>query len=311
MSPVQGVRVKKILLIGKTGQVGFELLQTLSPLGTLIAPSREQLDLTSADSISRFVRETKPDIIVNAAGFTTVDQAEMEPELAMQLNATAPAILADVARNIRALLVHYSTTFVFDGTKREPYREDDATHPINTYGKTKLAGEQAIVSCGGFYTILRANWTYSARRTNFALTILKLAHEKTKLDVVDDQIGSPTWARAYASTTANLLRQFAQLREHPDIYHLSAQGQCTRLQWARKLIGVARSLSARNEGWGDLCPTTTEKYPLPATRPIFTATNNQKIQDRFGIQMMSWEAQTKAFVQSLPQSLLNNGILKF
>jgi len=291
--------VTTILLTGKTGQVGHELLRALAPLGKLIAPDRAQMDLTDADSIRRVIRDARPDVIVNAAGFTIVDQAETQPGLAMQLNGMAPGIIAETAKRIGALLIHYSTTFVFDGHKREPYTENDAPQPINAYGRSKLAGEQAIIDCGGDYVILRANWVYSARRNNFALTILKLAREKKELAIVDDQVGSPTWARAYAETTAELVRQAGRVREHGGIYHLSASDYCTRFQWANKLIETAQALSGEHTGWARLRPTTTAEYPLPAARPLNTVTNNDKIRTLLGIQMLPWNEQLEAFLLDL------------
>lgn len=291
--------VNTTLLIGKTGQVGFELERALRPLGHLIAPGRADLDLTSADSIRRAVRAAKPDVIVNAGGFTIVDAAESAPGLAMQLNGVAPGILAECAAEAGALLIHYSTTFVFDGTKRTPYTEDDAPNPVNAYGHSKLAGERAVTAAGGKSVILRASWVYSDRRTNFVLAMLRLAREKSELAVVDDQIGSPTWARDYADATATLLGDVGRLRECPGIYHLSARSYCSRLQWAQRLIDSAKTASGLSSGWATLRPTTTALYPHPAPRPLYTATSNQKIERTFGIAMPAWDERLDTFVQTL------------
>ena len=288
-----------ILLIGKTGQVGFELERALAPLGQLVAPDRAELDLTDADSIRRFLLATKADVIVNAAGFTIVDDAEAQPDLAMQLNATAPGIIAESAKKTGALLVHYSTTFVFDGTKQTPYTEDDTPNPLNTYGRTKLAGERAVMAGDGKYIILRANWVYSARRRNFALAMLKAAREKPELHMVADQIGSPTWARDYADATAELLKHPGLSRDSAGIYHLSAQSQCSRMAWAQKLIDTAKTVSGIHDGWATLRPTTSAQYPLPAPRPLYTVTSNQKIEAAFGIRMPMWEDRMEAFVRTL------------
>lgn len=288
-----------ILLIGKTGQVGFELARALRPLGHLVAPGRADLDLTSADSIRQAVRTAKPDVIVNAGGFTIVDAAESNPDLAMQLNGVAPGILAECAADAGALLVHYSTTFVFDGTKHTPYTEEDSPNPVNSYGHSKLAGERAVIAAGGKSVILRASWVYSDRRTNFVLAMLRLAREKSELAVVDDQIGSPTWARDYADATATLLGDVGRLRECPGIYHLSARSYCSRLQWAQRLIDSAKTASGLNSGWATLRPTTTALYPHPAPRPLYTATSNQKIERAFGITMPAWDERLDAFVQTL------------
>jgi dTDP-4-dehydrorhamnose reductase len=289
-----------ILLIGKTGQVGFELARALNPVSRLVAPSRMHLDLSDPDSIRRIILESKPDVIVNATGFTIVDNAESQPALAMHINATAPGIIAELAAKTGALMVHYSTTFVFDGTKLEPYTEDDTPHPINTYGRTKLAGEQAIMAACKDHLILRASWVYSARRKNFALAILKLAREQSELQVVTDQIGSPTWARDYADLTVQLLLNPAQLRDAPGIYHLSAQSHCSRMHWAHKLIESAKTAWGNSVGWATLLPTTTTQYPLPAARPLYTVASTRKIEKTFGISVPVWEDRIDAFMRTLP-----------
>lgn len=297
-----------ILLIGKTGQVGWELHRTLAASSHVIAPDRTQMDLTDADSIRRVIREARPDVIVNAAGFTGVDQAETAPEIAMQVNGVAPGILAEEAKRIKALLVHYSTTFVFDGTKTEPYVESDPPGPINTYGKTKLAGEKAITSFDGKYIILRASWTYSHRRINFPLTILQLEKEQKEITVVVDQVAAPTWARAYAEATAELLNMGSRVGSHSGIYHLSAAGQTTRYQWARKITETAQELSGKKTDQARLRPITTAEFPLPAGRPLFplpagrplyTVMDNSKIKQIFEIQMRHWEDQLISYLTDL------------
>lgn len=292
--------MQTVLLFGKTGQVGFELEHALGPVCRLIAPGHAEADLTNADAIRKLIDSAKPDIIVNAAGFTIVDAAESQPELAMQLNATAPGIIAECAEQCAAVLIHYSTTFVFDGIKREPYTEADTPNPVNAYGRSKLAGERAVTAACRRHLILRANWVYSARRTNFALTMLNLAREKTELEIVTDQIGSPTWARDYAAATARLIAVGGRLRESPGIYHLSAQSHCSRMQWAQKLIDCARAVPGSEKGWATLRPTTTAQYPHPAPRPLYTVTSNRKIEETFGIHMPVWEDQIQAFLQTLP-----------
>jgi len=291
--------LKTILLLGKTGQVGFELEHALKPLGSLVAPSHDELDLTDPDSIQKAIAAAKPDVIVNAAGFTIVDAAETQPDLAMQLNATAPGIIAECADKCGAVLIHYSTTFVFDGNKREPYTEEDIPNPVNAYGRSKLAGERAVSAACQRHLILRANWVYSARRTNFALAMLKLARDKPELRIVEDQIGSPTWARDYADATARLLADPDRLWEAPGIYHLSAQSHCSRLRWAQKLIDCVRKASGSDAGWARLQPTTTAQYPHPAPRPLYTVTSNRKIEATFGIRMPVWEDRIEAFVRTL------------
>ena len=208
-----------ILVTGKTGQVGRELARCLQPLGRVVATGRQELDLCNPDSIRNAVRELSPHIVVNAAAYTAVDNAESEPELAMQVNGVAPGVLAEEAKRANALLVHYSTDYIFNGLLGRPYVEEDAPNPLNVYGRSKLEGERAIATVGGAYVILRTSWIYSDQPPNFVLTMLKLAQQKKKLAVVNDQVGSPTWARSLAVATADVLRQAARAREQSGIYH--------------------------------------------------------------------------------------------
>ncbi len=199
--------MSRILITGTNGQVGFELLRSLAGLGTVIAAGRDELDLADPDAIRRTLRDTKPGLIVNAAAYTAVDKAEAEPELALAINGVAPGILAEEAKRLGAALIHYSTDYVFDGSKGAPYTEDDAPRPISAYGRTKLAGEHAIQAVGVPHLILRTSWVYGARGSNFLLTILRLAKEREELSIVDDQIGAPTWSRAIAMATAGILER--------------------------------------------------------------------------------------------------------
>jgi len=287
----------RILLTGKTGQVGHYLLRSLAPLGHVIAPDRADMDFTEGDSIRAAIRKARPDIVVNAAGLTIVDAAEHEPDLTMQVNGVAPGILAEEARRCGALLLHYSTTFVFDGTKRQPYVEDDEPNPLNAYGRSKLAGERAIVAAGGDYLILRASWTYSDLRSNFPRALLKLAREKKELTIIDDQMASPTWARAYADASAQLLKQTDRIRAQPGIFHLSSAGETTRLRWAKKIIELAQKYGARPSGWANLRPIASSEYPHDAERPLYTVVDNSKIAAAFDIRMSHWEEQLDAFMR--------------
>jgi len=289
----------RILVIGKTGQVGSELPGALAPLGEVIAFGRGEINLADAGSIRKAIREAKPGIIVNAAGYTVVDKAESEPELAMQVNGVAPGILAEEAKRLGAILVHYSTDYVFDGELERHYVEEDAPNPVNAYGRTKLAGERAIEAAGGAYLILRASWIYSARGTNFLLTILRLAREKKELSVVHDQAGSPTWARALAQSTADLLRRRDLIPEHSGIYHLSAAGDTSRYEFARAIIRIMREVSGIADGWASVKPITSEQYPLPARRPRHPVTSTEKIRRVFGVEMPHWEAQLRSCLLEL------------
>lgn len=285
-----------ILLTGKDGQVGWELQRTLAPLGELTALGRNEMDLGDPDSIRAAVRSARPGIIVNAAGYTTVDRAESEPGLVMQANAVAPGILAEEAKRAGALLIHYSTDYVYDGELARPYTEDDAPNPVNAYGKSKLAGERAIQAVGGMHLILRTSWVYSARRSNFVLTMLRLARERPVLSVVNDQVGSPNWARALADATAELLRRRHLIPSHDGVYHLSAAGQTTRFDFAVAIVRIMKELSGAADGWAEIKPIASDQYPLPARRPRNPVTDKSRIRRVFGIEMQHWEEQLRAFL---------------
>jgi dTDP-4-dehydrorhamnose reductase len=286
-----------ILLTGKTGQVGWELQRTLAPLGSLIALGRDEMDHANPDSIRSVIRGAKPDIIVNAAGYTAVDKAEAEGSLVTRVNAIAPGIIAEEAKRIGAPLVHYSTDYVFDGNQARPYTEDDAPNPLNTYGKSKLAGERAIQAVGGTHLILRTSWVYSGRGNNFVLAILRLAREKAVLPVVMDQVGSPSWARALAQATAALLRDRDLILRHSGIYHLSAAGYTSRYEFAKVVIHLMKEISGMPYGWASVIPIASDQYPLPAKRPHSPVTNKDKCKRVFGVEMADWETQLGSFLR--------------
>jgi len=285
-----------ILLTGKTGQVGWELQRALAPLGNLIALGRGGMDLTNPDSIRAAIRNARPDIIVNAAGYTTVDKAESEHDHAMLVNAVAPGIIAEEAKRVGAPLVHYSTDYVYDGKQRQPYTEDDEPNPLNVYGRSKLAGEYAIQAVNGTHMILRTSWIYSERGNNFVLAILRLAREKPVLSMVNDQAGSPSWARALAEATAGLLRRKNLIQGHGGIYHLSASGHTSRYEFAAAIIRIAKDISRTAEGWAYLEPIICDEYPQPAKRPLNPITDKHKIGRVFGIEMPDWESQLRLFL---------------
>jgi len=290
--------VTTILVPGRTGQVGWELQSALAPLGTVIALDRKQMDLSNPDSVRRAIRDAKPGIIVNAAGYTAVDKAEAEPELAMKVNEVAPGIMAEEAKRLGAILIHYSTDYVFDGKLGRPYVEEDATNPVNKYGISKLTGERAIEAVGGKYLILRASWVYSSRGSNFVLTILRLAREQAELSVVDDQTGSPSWARSLAQATADLLRRPDLIRGYSGIYHFSAAGHISRYDFAQEIIRIARDTSGETDGWAKIRPIGFDQYRprLPARRPLNPVTSKDKVKRTFGIEMTHWESQLKSFL---------------
>lgn len=286
-----------ILLLGRTGQLGWELERVLPARGQVIALDRSQLELTNAEAIRKVIRATCPGIIVNAAAYTAVDRAEAEPELAMRVNGVAPGVIAEEARHIDALFIHYSTDYVFDGTKSGPYTEDDTPRPLNAYGASKLAGEHAIAASGCRHLILRTSWVYAGRGSgNFVTTILRLAREKNELRVVSDQVGSPTWARALAETTGALVAQAEQARRAPGIYHLAAKGYASRFDFATRILAMAQEISCERTGWATLSPISTPEYPLPAARPLNVSTSKEKLKRVFGIEMDEWEVQLRTFL---------------
>lgn len=283
-----GPRQMKFLLTGRTGQVGWELQRCLAPLGRVIALDRSQLDIGNAAAISACIRETRPDVVVNAAAFTAVDRAETEPQLAQRVNAVGPGTLAEEAKRCGALLVHYSTDYVFDGRKPGPYLETDATGPLGVYGASKLAGEQAIVQAASEFLVLRTSWVYGARGANFMRTILRLALTRDRLRIVNDQYGAPTWSRLIAEATGQILAQRAAARAwESGIYHLACAGSTSWHGFARAILDEAAEEITRLPL---LEPITTEEYPLPAKRPANSLLDCSKLQHTFGIALPDWRA---------------------
>lgn len=270
----------RLLLTGSSGQVGSALLRTLPVLGQVIARSRPALDLANPDSIRQAVREAKADVIVNAAAYTAVDQAEKEEALAMAVNRDGPSILAEEAARRGALLVHFSTDYVFDGERRSPYEETDATNPLNTYGRSKLAGERAIQRSGCRHLIFRTSWVYSNTGKNFLLTMLRLAREKKELRVVDDQHGAPTSARMLADAVPAAIEAVLRDPGLAGVYHMTAQGSTTWCGFARAIVGTRATV----------VPIRSDEYPTPARRPSNSVLDNAKLEKTFGILLPSWEA---------------------
>ncbi len=269
----------KILLTGATGQVGWELRRTLAPLGEVRSFDRFGLDLADVPPLVAAVRSLQPDAVVNAAAYTAVDKAESERDRAFAVNATAPRVLAEEARRIGAFLVHYSTDYVFDGEKPAPYVESDPTHPINVYGESKLAGEQAIAKSGCQHLILRTSWVYGPRGRNFYLTMLRLAKERPELRVVDDQVGAPTSSLAIARATAQLLEKGAR-----GLYHMTAAGATTWCGFARAILAHARISTP-------VVAIRTEAYPTPAKRPRNSRLDCSRLRADLGVELASWEEQ--------------------
>lgn len=274
--------MKKILLTGKNGQVGWELRRTLAPLGEVIALGREQLDLADAGAICTAIRTISPDIIVNAAAYTAVDQAESETSLAMWVNAQAPGVMAEEAKKMGAQLVHYSTDYVFDGTEDRPYVEDDAPAPINAYGRSKLAGEQAIQASGCRHLIFRVGWVYGLHGKNFLRTILRLAEEREELRIVEDQFGAPTWSRLIAEATALAL---ARPRQPEGLYHLASAGHTSWHGFTKAILELSRHLRTREPL---LAAIPTREYPLPAARPRNSRLACERLAREASIQLPDW-----------------------
>jgi len=293
--------VKKILLVGKNGQVGWELQRTLATLGNVVAIDRQGMDLANPDSIRNAIRTIQPDLIVNAAAYTAVDKAESEPELAMAINGVAPGIMAEEAKRLGAAMIHYSTDYVFDGTKIAPYTEGDIPNPISVYGKTKLAGEQAVQAADIPHLIFRTSWVYGLRGRNFLLTILRLAKERNELKIVDDQIGAPTWSRMIAEATAIILGQCLSsslekggagfpppaLSSRGGLYHLTATGQTS---WYGFTNAILESMAFQGtHPLPKLIPIPTSEYPLPAPRPPNSVLSNAKFNRTFGAALPAWD----------------------
>jgi dTDP-4-dehydrorhamnose reductase len=269
----------KILLTGATGQVGYELERSLQGLGEVVAMGRDSMDLADLDQVRDVVRAVRPGLIVNPAAYTAVDKAESEPALAHRINAEAPGVMAAEAQRLGAAIVHYSTDYVFDGNKAGPYLETDPTGPLNVYGRSKLAGEQAIAASGARHLILRTSWVYGMRGKNFLLTMMRLAREREQLQVVADQHGAPTWSRSIADTTALILAQAQALQgdwweRNSGIYHLSAQGQTT---WHGFTEAIVAAIGAPCR----VAPIASAAYPVAATRPANSVLCSDKLMQRF------------------------------
>ena len=278
--------MKTILLAGCNGQVGAELVTALSTVGRVVACSRETLDLADAAMIAEKIREVRPAIMVNAAAYTAVDRAEKEPALAQAINAAAPAVMAAEMRRLDGLLVHYSTDYVFDGSKDGPYNEGDLPNPLNVYGHSKLAGERAIQSSGCEHLIFRTSWVYGARGANFLLTMLRLAAERSELKLVDDQVGAPTWSRDIAQATAKALTAGKGAGDTRGLFHLSAAGHTTWFNFARAIFAAGLQGARAPQ----LIPISAAQYGAPALRPHNSRLDGRRLREAFGIEMPDWQS---------------------
>ena len=281
----------KVLLLGKNGQLGWELQRALAPLGELVAPDRsEGGDLGDSDTLRATVRRVVPDVIVNAAAYTAVDKAESEPEAARQINALATGVLAEEAKALGALLVHYSTDYVFDGAGSDWRFEDAPTGPLSVYGKTKLEGERLIAASGADALVLRTSWVYAARGGNFAKTMLRLAKERDKLTVIDDQFGAPTGAELLADVTAHAIRATLQDPSKVGLYHAIAGGETTWYGYARFVLEMAQQAGVElKAGPGAVEAVPTSAFPTPAKRPHNSRLDTSKLQTAFGLRLPPWQ----------------------
>ncbi len=285
--------MRTILLTGASGQVGWELQRTLATLGRVVAPSHAEFDLARPDTLADALRAIKPDLIVNPAAYTAVDQAETEQELAYAINAEAPLALAREAARRGITLVHYSTDYVFDGTQFGAYAEYDALRPLGVYGASKQAGEELVQASGADHLIFRTSWVYGLRGKNFLLTMQRLARERDKLAVVADQFGAPTWARSIAEATAQALALWlapgataADRQRLSGIYHMSCGG---RVSWHGFAEAILQDLQNRGEKIPALKAISTAEYPTQAQRPANSVLSNEKLQQTFGVRMPDWQ----------------------
>jgi dTDP-4-dehydrorhamnose reductase len=287
-----------ILLIGKIGQVGWELRRTLAPMAQLTCVDFPDIDLCSGDSIRKWVTDSRPQIVINAAAYTAVDKAETELEKAMQINGVAPGIVAEEAKKLGALLVHYSTDYVYDGTKAEPYVETDTPNPLGAYGRTKLAGDEAVRAAGGAHLIFRLCWVYGARGQNFMLTMMRLAREREKLRVVGDQFGCPTWSRLIAETTALALKDVLasqEVRALTGTYHLASSGNTS---WHGFASAIVSHMPAEGRKCSRVEPIPTSEYPLPAKRPVYSVLGCDKLERTFGLRLPPWDESLKQVLET-------------
>ena len=282
----------KIVLFGKDGQLGWEFQRTLPVLGEVIALSRNEANVSDLNSVESILGEHKPDLIVNASAYTEVDKAETDVDLAMTINASAPGVMAEMARKLDSVFMHFSTDYVFDGNSTIPYKEEHQTNPLNVYGQSKLVGEQNIQQAGDAYLIFRTSWVYSLRGNSFVNKVLSWARKNEILKIVSDQISSPTWARTLAEITSLTIAQnkadlFEAIRQRRGVYHLAGSGYTSRYEWAKQIL--ANDPNPEEQLTHTLKPGLTSDFPTPASRPLFSPLDCTLFEKTFGLQMPEWD----------------------
>jgi dTDP-4-dehydrorhamnose reductase len=292
----------RILLLGNTGQLGWELERALAPLGELNACDYPVIDLADINSLRQIIRDCQPDLIINATAYTAVDRAETEPELADAINAIAPAVMAEEALRFKSAFIHFSTDYVFDGLKGAPYLESDPPDPLSVYGRTKLAGEQAVQQIGGAYLILRTSWVYSLRKDSFVNKVLGWARTQPRLKLVTDQVSGPTWARMLAEITRHLTVLASEdscgwFSEHHGLFHLAGSGYCSRFEWGQQVLQL--DPHKEEQIVHELLPALTAEFPTPARRPLFSALNCDRFFQTFHLQMPDWKFALKLAMETV------------
>lgn len=293
----------KIILFGKNGQVGWELNRLLRPLGQVVALGRDSADFSDPESLREVVKKVKPDVIVNAVAYTSVDKAEDEEDLANRINGIAPGVLAEEALNINALLIHYSTDYVFDGAKDSAYTEQDKANPLNAYGRSKLMGEQLVQRTGCDYLIFRTSWVYSTRGHNFLLTVLNLAEERKELSIVGDQTGSPTWARMIAGVSAICINQSClEKRDNlfsSGLYNMTSSGVTSWHGFAQSIVEIAGKQRSKPFIVERINSISTAEYPTPAKRPMNSRLSSNKLEEKFGLKMPDWSTELDLCIEDV------------
>jgi dTDP-4-dehydrorhamnose reductase len=301
----------KIVIVGRNGQLAWEANQRFQGLGRIICVGRPEIDLLDINGLREEIRRIRPSIIVNAAAYTAVDQAQSEPEVATKINSEAPAAMAEEAKRLDALFITYSTDYVFDGKSATPYRESDPTAPLNVYGASKLSGEQAVEAVGGNYLIFRTSWVYGARGKNFLKTILKLVAERPELKIVNDQMGAPTWSRDLADATRKIIEQLAARAESENIsisetlgdrrgiYHMTSAGSVSWYGFAAAIVEEIEKRGLSKSTLAKLVPIPSSEYPTPAARPHNSRLCNEKLKNAFGVMLPAWRESLASVMNEL------------